>query len=295
MSDETIAATVETGLALFDPVKAMIKRAREQNALLTFDYESPSGNAAARSHCAKLRRVNGEIERAHKQAKAEALEVCQKIDAYKRELLDDVAAMLNIHVPRLKEIEEREARAKAEAEAKAQAAREAEAQRQAAELLRQREELAAREAAVRQAEAAQRQREREAEIAAQAEARAKAAAEAALLAEQRRAAAELEAERRRAAEAVAAERQRAADEKARVDAAARAEAERARQEEVRKANEERARLAAEEAKRQNAAHRQAVEDAAFEALAAFTPDSATAGRVLEAIKAGGVPGVTLNY
>jgi hypothetical protein len=277
----------ETGLAPFDPVRAEIERIRAENARLVFDYESRDGAKAARSHIAKLRKLNPALAEAHKAAKAEALKVCQTIDAYHRELRAEVAGMIAVHETPLNAIEEREALKAAEL-AMAQEAAERKAREEIE--LKQRE-LAAREAELRQREEEQQRQAREAQIAAEAEARAKQAAEARLAAER------AEAERRVVAERAETER-RVAEERRRAEQAIADERRRVQQETERQAAAERERIAAEQRRQADVAHRAQVEAQALEDLlqaVAFVPEDQIASAVLDAIKAGQVRHVVLNY
>jgi len=102
--------TPTESLAVFDPIKADIAKLAEENNLTQFDYEAPAGNKLARSHVYKLRQIKGRIAEAHKTAKEKALEVCQVLDAKKRELTGQVEAMIEVHDKPLREIEERAAK-----------------------------------------------------------------------------------------------------------------------------------------------------------------------------------------
>lgn len=155
-------------VALFDPIRADMAALAKLNAELTFDYESPDGNKAARSHVWKLRQVKGRIAEAHKVAKADALAVCQALDAMKRDYTAEVESLISVHEKPILDIEEREARARVEAEEKARREKE-EAERKAREELeaKQREierkerEIAEREAAIRRREEDARCREQD--------------------------------------------------------------------------------------------------------------------------------------
>lgn len=99
-----------TELSIFDPVSRELYELAEYSRSLHFDYESKEGNKLARSHVAKLRKVKAHITDAHKEAKAEALAVCQALDAKKRELMDIAEKMIDVHAGPLEAIEAREKR-----------------------------------------------------------------------------------------------------------------------------------------------------------------------------------------
>jgi len=104
----------------FDPIRTEMDELSALNKSLVFDYESRDGNRDARSHVAKLRKVKTRITEAHKIAKAEALEVGRVIDGVKRDYLEEMEAIINVHYTPIREIEEREAKIKAEEEARIQ-------------------------------------------------------------------------------------------------------------------------------------------------------------------------------
>jgi hypothetical protein len=87
-----------------------IKEARTKAAEVTFDLTDKKGIAAAKSYVFSLRRLNGRIDEAHKEAKAETLERGKAIDRVKNVLREQVAALIQPHQDALDAI------AKAEAE-----------------------------------------------------------------------------------------------------------------------------------------------------------------------------------
>jgi hypothetical protein len=87
-----------------------IKEARAKAAEMAFDLTDKKGIAACKSHVFGLRRFNGRINDAHKEAKAETLERGKAIDRVKNVLLEQVAALIQPHQDALDTI------AKAEAE-----------------------------------------------------------------------------------------------------------------------------------------------------------------------------------
>lgn len=95
-------------LAPYSEVRAKIQTLKAENTGLTFDYETPKGNKAARSHVASLRTIKGDIERRRKALKADALEFGRKVDAVAKELTGEIEAMIDVHQGPLDLIESRE-------------------------------------------------------------------------------------------------------------------------------------------------------------------------------------------
>ena len=107
-----VVHTVHTqpdALVKFDPVRAIVKQAEADNAVLNFDYEDPDQNKLARSHVYKLRQGKTQITKVHTSVKAGALTFCQEVDAVKRDLIGSMDRMIAPHDKAIKELEEREA------------------------------------------------------------------------------------------------------------------------------------------------------------------------------------------
>jgi hypothetical protein len=102
------------GLTLGDYIP-VLEQYREINKAIVFDYRDKKGNAAARSHVAKLRRVKAPINDIHKRLKADYKAIVEKMDADKREALAVVEEMIEHHDHHLRAVEAEE---KAEAERK---------------------------------------------------------------------------------------------------------------------------------------------------------------------------------
>ena len=298
----------ENILAVFDPIRAEIATFAQENALTQFQYETPKGNELARSWCYKLRLVKGTIAAAHKTAKAKALDVCQKLDALKRDYTAEVDAMIEVHDAPLREIEQRAARAE-EARLAEEAARIARiGAERVADLERREAEQRAAEAKLRAEREAFERVQREDKIKSDAEA----AAQARIIREREEAARQQE-------EAIAFERRKAqvAQERAQREAAAavkaaedkalreREEAERvaaeARLAEVRKREQEakdKAKAEAEEAARvANKKHRAIVEEEASDDFkaAGVVLSTQEAKKITAAIAAGKIRHVSINY
>lgn len=227
------------GLTLADYVPVLMQY-RDVNATMVFEYRDKRGNAAARSHVAKLRRIKTPINEIHKRLKAEYLAITQKMDADKRDALAVVEEMIEHHDKELRAVaaEEKEVEHKEwirqkhsehwdlAHEMNAMFDRQKELDRQAAEQARIAEEQAAEQ--------------RRLQIEAEKKETAEKAAEEARLAEQARAARAIEEakQREQAAKDEADRRVReaeakAAREKEEADARARSDEERRRQEEAR--------------------------------------------------------------
>ena len=96
------------GLTLADFVP-VLTRYREINESLIFDYRDKKGNAEARSHVAKLRRIKAPINEIHKRLKADYKAIVDKLDADKREALAVVEGMIDHHDQHLRAVAEEEA------------------------------------------------------------------------------------------------------------------------------------------------------------------------------------------
>jgi hypothetical protein len=93
-------------LAPFNDLKVAIELFKEENEKKVFDYKTPKGEQAARSHCHSLRGTKSQIISIHKDAKSEALGVCQTLDGEKNTLIGMVEEMINFHMDPIKKIAE---------------------------------------------------------------------------------------------------------------------------------------------------------------------------------------------
>lgn len=103
-----IDTTTEQGLAAYEPFRAQLAEMKAANANAVFHYETPKGNAAARSHIYGIRKVRAALESARKEAKAFFLEQGRKVDSEAKEIQAELDAMIAVHEAPLLEIEERE-------------------------------------------------------------------------------------------------------------------------------------------------------------------------------------------
>lgn len=93
-------------LAHYVPV---LQQYRDVNKALVFDYRDKQGNAAARSHVAKLRRIKAPLGEIHKRLKAEYLAITTKMDADKKDALSIVEEMIEHHDKELRVVAVEEA------------------------------------------------------------------------------------------------------------------------------------------------------------------------------------------
>lgn len=239
----------------YNALRADIEALKAKNAALVFLYDTPEGNKNARSHVFTLRRKKADVERARKEAKADALEYGRRVDAIAGELNGELEVMIDVHQKPLDTIEQVEVAKRAEAErlvaeAKAEVER-VEKAKQDALLAAAQAEAAAAQAALAQA----RQRERDEQIRRDAADRARAKAEAKAKAEQGAAAARerkaiedaARAEREKAEAMLATERAKLEAERQAIEAEKRTVAAKAKAEQDAKETAERARVAQEQA------------------------------------------------
>ena len=269
-------------LAVFDEVAAIIAEYKAENEKLVFDYASKEGAKQAKSHIAKLRKVKTKVSEIHKEAKAEALAFGRRLDAKKNEYNGEVDKMVTFHKDPLDAIE---AEVIAEATRKAKEYADAEAERIAGIAAREqavklREEKIARE----KAEAEEKVRREAAEAAEQ------------IIKEQQEKIKQVEEEKRVAEEATERVRMEAA-----LKAKAEAEAKELADRKLREAEEERladieAEKAIEASRINDEKHRKKIEDEAHTGLTGTGHlGNVEASKVLEAIKEGKIPHVTIQY
>lgn len=119
-------------LVPFDDLKAEIEQYKIENQKQVFDYKTPEGEKAARSHCYKLRLVKGQNKAIHGKAKANALAECQMIDGEKNFIDSEIDKMVDYHMIPINEIAKaRKDAEEAQAEAEKAAAAEVEKKRMA--------------------------------------------------------------------------------------------------------------------------------------------------------------------
>lgn len=94
---------------IYDDHRAALEALRVEAQGARFDYESPTGNKAARSYVYGLRQAKARIEDTRKAAKAEVLARGKEIDEGARVLTSEIDDLIAVHAKRIAEIEEREA------------------------------------------------------------------------------------------------------------------------------------------------------------------------------------------
>jgi hypothetical protein len=97
-------------ISQYEVLLADIDQAVADSADVSFDYNDPAGNKAARSYVAKQRKLRGRIEYARKEAKAWALEYGRAVDGQAKELEAKVLALITPHQQAIEKIEQAEAR-----------------------------------------------------------------------------------------------------------------------------------------------------------------------------------------
>lgn len=247
--------TEDMSLVVFDPIKATLIVLKKKDESLTFDHTTPEGEKDLRSWVKQLRGYKGDIAKAHKGIKADALAFGRRVDAIKNEL---TAGADKIIKERLRPLDEMEARKRAAAEAAIKAEADAMLAKEAeriAELKRREAEVAKKEAEIEAKERIEREKR---------------------IAEEAAENARKEAERKVEIEAEAKERIRVAEE-----ATARFRQQEADQ--------------AEQFRIKNRKHRGEVETLVMTRLCEIIDIPEVAGDVFKAIKAGKIPNVSINY
>jgi len=98
---------MDSSIAPLSKYRKQLAQLRKENDVL-FDYESPDGNKAARSHVYKLRRSKSAVEKARKEAKAEALEYGRKVDTEAKSIMAMIEEMMKVHTVPLEAVAQKE-------------------------------------------------------------------------------------------------------------------------------------------------------------------------------------------
>jgi len=277
--------TEEMSLAVFNPIRATLAELKKKDESLVFDHTTPEGEKALRSWVKRLRGFKGDVARAHKDTKAEALAFGRKVDAVKNELTTEADAIIT---KRMKPLDEIEAKKRAAAEAILEAerlAKEKAERERLADLERREAEAAKREAAIKEKERI----EREKNIAFEAAEQARKDAIKKVEREKKEAIKKAEREKQ---EAIEAEKEKAR--KAEAERQAKVEAERQAKVDADKA--EQARLAEVERKRvENKKHREEIEKGIVDSLKSITGNEKLSKIIVKHLVAGNVPNITINY
>lgn len=108
MQTQTIETGPNTGIAAYNEFRAQLVKIKEANEQTHFDYATPEGNKAAKSHIYKLKLSKGELEKARKEEKAASLEYGRKVDAEAKEIAAAIDEMIDVHQKPLYKIEQEE-------------------------------------------------------------------------------------------------------------------------------------------------------------------------------------------
>lgn len=278
----------ENKITVYDKLELDIIDLESMNASLDFDIETSDGEQECRKHLKKLRKVWNGIEKLRKAAKADYIAKGKEVDIEARSFQDRVDAMHQLHSDPLKDKEAREQaeiekiaaanKLKAEIE---EAEREAHLENGERELAAQQKAMQAKADELKAEEERMANEKRIAEAAEQARIDAEAKAEQ----DKKEAAAKAEQDKKDAVEKAEREAKAAAD---------KIEADRIKAEEEKKA--EQARLAQIEADRvADKEHRETVEIAIIDELKKIIDHSGLAGEVMDAIRSGKIPNVSIQY
>ena len=109
MNTQELLPAESQGLAVYNEFRARVAELQREESSLVFDYGSPAGEKAARSHIYRLRQTKPPVEAARKAEKAASLEYGRKVDAEGKEIIDMIDAMIERHAKPLLEKEQREA------------------------------------------------------------------------------------------------------------------------------------------------------------------------------------------
>jgi hypothetical protein len=101
--------TPTTVISRFQVLAGSIAKAKQEAPSKKFNYADKKENKECRSYLATLRSYNGDIDRAHEEAKADVLEEGRRLDALKNALKEQVAALIQPHKAALDEIARKEA------------------------------------------------------------------------------------------------------------------------------------------------------------------------------------------
>lgn len=285
-------------LAVFDPHAAMVADLVEKNKAQHHDITTEAGEKALRSWVHRIKGARGDLERARKATKADALAFGKKIDARAKEL---DAPLVEMITENMKPLDEIEAKNRADAEAIVAAEEAAKAEKADAEQ-KELEEFRAKAQAQQEKEAAEKaekeQAEREKRIAEETAKRAEDAARDAALKAIREKNEAIDLEREKARK----ELQRIKDEADKIAADLVVEQDRIAKEALAKVEKE-AKIEAdrvadvEHRRRIETSIHKAIWDAirSVEAVGEANFNQLAAVKVRDAIKEGLIPNVTINY
>ena len=108
-ADALVVVTPTSVISKFQVLAGTIAKAKQEALGKKFNYADKKENEECRSYLHTLRKYNGEIDEAHKVAKADVLEEGRRIDALKNALKEQVAALIQPHKAALDAITKAEA------------------------------------------------------------------------------------------------------------------------------------------------------------------------------------------
>ena len=85
-----------------------LEEAKKVNEQTIFQYETPAGNKAARSHIYKLRQSKSAVEKKRKETKQDAIDFGRTLDTEAKKITSEIEEMINVHDAPLKQIEQLE-------------------------------------------------------------------------------------------------------------------------------------------------------------------------------------------
>jgi hypothetical protein len=107
-ADALVVVTPTTVISKFQVLAGTIAKAKQEAPSKKFNYADKKENKECRSYLATLRSYNGDIDRAHDEAKADVLEEGRRLDALKNALKEQVAALIQPHKDALDAIARKE-------------------------------------------------------------------------------------------------------------------------------------------------------------------------------------------
>ncbi len=110
----------QMSLAIFEPIRATLAELEKKDESLVFDHTMADGEKELRSWVKRIRGFKGDVARAHKETKANALAFGRKIDAIKNELTTGADKLIT---QRMLPLDKIEAKKRTDAEAIVEAER----------------------------------------------------------------------------------------------------------------------------------------------------------------------------
>jgi len=165
---ESEVIDMDVELQVYNKVSAAVDVAKERCANIVLCYDTPKGIKEAKSFIYDIRKLKAPIAQIHKEAKAQLLKDGRAMDAMKNKLIGAVEDMIEEKYAPIKAIEDAEAKKVADAKRVAQEKEEAEQEAARLEWEEKERTLAAKEAELKAKQDEIDRKEREARIAEQA-------------------------------------------------------------------------------------------------------------------------------